>query len=669
MPDEEKELVKSTPKADSVEETDRVSDATEEAAFVDLDTSDEITEEEEELEIEQEEGEQASSAGAKYDVTTEAISGAQVVDDHAYVNINYYIQTIKEIRQGDNETTSRKTAGGTFSNQEALQQKYVDNLKQERESTFFLPTTEATQGLPENEESISDWYYQLDEYEQCYVQATAILHGAPAHEVSVKADSLYRRMREQAEQQEVVLQPLAQGATSQGMSQRCTSSYFDPSQQRKPGRELRERTHTLAQRVDGIERLFWQDVDTYGISNFGLRFLEFLAREFTSRGEHGQNFLKVIEEWATKVNYDYSQQAAHAYGVILWCQNVKQLRETAKSWAKEGGLAKQRQAAALLDGAYEIDLILDKKRAENIKTSPVLQQLSEWTVSIIKPKGRDEQLSISQTKIGCTAANTYGQIGKRSPEKALAGLEILLRLLDSQSTDNTNTIFAAGVSAYVTLIWSGHIRLVLKQLATNAELFSHQYKQPDKLSERTEYRRKREVYLNATFEAFFLTAGASISGIQEIGITFYGLNNPLLSQPQVPDPYGRDVLLAGLLLPNETKWRDQLMSLLCAVVIERKSGSAFTLMRQWADTVLKIKYSQDSNATQRYKLARQMLVNFMVDLGKRIEEWMRYRSKRRQASPQAFDAYKYKLEQWLKEGKSHRRPIGVLACDVLKQLN
>ena len=101
-------------------------------------------------------------------------------------------------------------------------------------------------------------------------------------------------------------------------------------------------------------------------------------------------------------------------------------------------------------------------------------------------------------------------IGKRLPEIALAGLQRLLQLPQIDSTDNTRSIFAAGVSTYVTLTWSGRVRDVLEHLAASAEQLSHTRNLPCKTEKRQEDRRQGELCLDATLEAFFLVAAASL---------------------------------------------------------------------------------------------------------------------------------------------------------------
>ena len=106
-------------------------------------------------------------------------------------------------------------------------------------------------------------------------------------------------------------------------------------------------------------------------------------------------------------------------------------------------------------------------------------------------------------------------IGKRLSEIALAGLQRLLRLPQIDSTDNTRSIFAAGVSTYVILTWSGRVRDVLAHLAASAEQLSLTRNLPRKTEKRREYRRQGELCLDATLEAFFLVAAASLTEMRD----------------------------------------------------------------------------------------------------------------------------------------------------------
>ncbi len=580
-----------------------------------------------------------------------------VVGDNQNVTLHDYRGVIqgKGIKQsGDSgDESSNNLSGGTS-------ELISKTLQFERQSTTFFgggETKDGTIKLPETEEEFSRWYYGLGEYEQFYVQTAAVLHGAPAHEVSKRADSFYKLIREEVEKRQSSLRSGFQQGDQREIQQKDSSRFADPLLRRTPSRELRLITHTITRREKGVERLYWRDVDQYGLSTFGVNLLAFLTTEFINRGEHGQISLKVLEDWSKESNSEVSWKAAHSYGVVLWCHNTDQLGSIAEEWAKVNSLRSRRRTAELLDGAFEIERVRGNDEFNDERTSfIVLRLLDDWVSRVHK------DFSKANTYLGCAVASTYGLIGRRSPEIALDGLERLLKLPQSRSTDETRSIFAAGVSTYVTLTWSGHIRYVLERLASSAERLSHQRDLPRNADERQQYRRQREVRLNATLEAFFLIAAASLTEILDNHTASYTLTEQLSPYPAIPDPYGRDVLLMGLLLASDI--RENIMTLLCAAIVEKKSKPAFEFLRYWAEVVLKMRKGWEGEAEEIYLSFRQ----FIVNLGKTVDTWCLDLEKQGLRSPQAVEVYKNRLEQWCIEGRYHSDPIGSLAQEILNQL-
>jgi hypothetical protein len=589
-----------------------------------------------------------------------------VVGDNQSVTFNDY----RGIVQGKiamppggsaDDGASNKTPGGTG-------ELISENLKFERQSTTFFTGSESKDGAtkpPGTEEEFSQWYYGLDEYEQYYVQTAAVLHGAPAHEVSKRADSFYKLIREQVERRESSLRAESQPGNQREAQQRDSSRFTDPLLRRIPSRELRLRTHTITRRVNGVERLYWRDVDQYGLSTFGLQLLDFLSTEFISRGEHGQISLDVLKQWSEESSNEVSWKAAHSYGVVLWCHDADLLGQIAENWAKVRSFRSRRRTAELLDGAYEIDRVKNEEKVDGERTpSIVLRLLDEWVDRVHADFSVENMNGATNVAInlGCAVASTYGLIGKRWPEIALNGLEHLLQFPQSESNDDTRIIFAAGVSSYVTLTWSGRIRIVLEHLAASAEQLSLRRSLPRKSEERQKYRRQREVRLNATFEAFFLIAAAALPEIRDNHTASYSLTEPLPPHPAIPDPDGRDVLLAGLLSAVDV--RESLTTLLCAAIVEKKSRPAFGLLRFWAEAVLELRGTQDREAEEIYLSFRQ----FIVNLGITVARWCLDLEQQGFRSPQAVDVYKNRLEQWCIEGRYLSAPIASLAQEVLNQL-
>lgn len=362
----------------------------------------------------------------------------------------------------------------------------------------------------------------------------------------------------------------------------------------------------------------------------------------------------------------------------MWCHDEDQLEKIAERWAKENS---PRRTAELLDGAYEIYRVKSVEKVGDVGTpSVVLDLLNNWVKRVHRALSTDEdEFSIEKDenqankdensieeaiKLGCAVASTYALIGKRYPDIALKGLERLLKLPLSNSTIDIDAIFAAGVSTYVILTWSGRVRDVLKHLAVSAEQLSHTRNLARKTESRQEYRRKREVYLDVILEAFFLVAAASLTEMRNSQSIQYNLREPLPPQPAIPDPVGRDALLAFLLIGTEVQCREYVMTLLCTAIVERKSKHAFGLLRYWAEIVLRIHSTQDKDAEATYVTFLQ----FIVNLGRTVGKWCLDLQEQGLLPPPAVETFKNRLEQWRIEGRFYSHPIGSLAQEVLSQL-
>ena len=69
--------------------------------------------------------------------------------------------------------------------------------------------------------------------------------------------------------------------------------------------------------------------------------------------------------------------------------------------------------------------------------------------------------------------------------------------------------------------------------------------------------------------------------------------------------------------------------------------------------------------TEKIDLSYQQ---FIVDLGKTVDQWCLDLEKQGLRSPQAMDVFKNRLEQWRLDAHYHSNPIGSFAQEVLKQL-
>lgn len=591
--------------------------------------------------------------GIKYRVDNQASSGSAVaaVGDNAQITINNYIHIIREARQWASKEDD--SDGEDLSNDKYELIRRVLTL--ERQSGVFpVHTVMANETIdaemPADEKKISDWYYKLDQYEQCYVQAVAILHGISASEVSRRADNLFMNIEAQKDRHNNSLLQTIQH------TEELSGSIYLPSSHTKPSRLLQARTHTFTQRIDGVERLFWIDVDIYGLSKFELRLLDFLAGEFMSKGVHGQDFLEVLRQWSQESEKEHSWRSARALGVFLWRQNVDELLHMASDWARKRSLRGWRRTAMLLEGAYEIDCLKFPEKEGDIKSKPVFQLLNGWA-----KRGKQDP-SMTDIYMKCAAANTYELIGKEKPTVAIRGLEQLISFTRIETAQDTNRLFAAIVSAYVSLSWSGHIHEILTYLASMAKEAILRHSSPIKLSERNLYRQQCEAKLDIALKAFFLVSADSCSESTTDDISAY--SNPIPSLPSFPDPLRRDIILAGLLAQNINGWSEQVTDLLCAAIMEKSRDNrsvAFDLIYKWAETLLRMQSEFDSGEKQLIKEFGQ----FMVNLNKTISEWYIDLNKRGRHSPPANKIYKKQLERWSRE----KFIIGPLAREVLRQLN
>ncbi len=572
---------------------------------------------------------------------------AGVGDKAQMHNYNYYIEIVvgaKQYALSDEEDDVTKDDAPS-----SVRDQIKRALTFERQSGTF-PVQKAELGdnrLPSTYEEISKWFYHLNEYEQCYVQAAALLHGATAHEVSKRADKLYLLGRIPHDD----LHSLEVRVPGPQLDEH--PSYI-PLHNR-PSKDLQTNTYTTTQRIGGAERLFWLDANQNGLSVFHLRFLDFLAQEYLSKGVHGQDFLNQIQRWAEEIHSDYSWYLARALGVLLWHQNTSELWRIAYYWAKVRGLSRWQRTAMLLDGAYEIDIIKYPEHENDIEASPTLQLLTGW---IERTK---RMSSLTDINLRSAAANTYALIGKRKIEIALRGLEQLLNIPvpDSGTMQNTNVLQAAVVTAYVTLSWSGYIHCILCYLASTAEQAILQHSLPNKMSQRNQYRMQCQLRLTTSLEAFFLIAADSFSSATTINITAY--REPLSNLSSLIPNKERDVLLAGVISPSGKLWHEEVIKLLSAAIIDRNNRSAaFDLLSRWANALANMKGATSSQGNQLIVSFKQ----FLVYLGQTIDRWCLDLKERGRRPPPASLVYRNRLEQWSKRNNVDE----ALIQEVLHQL-
>lgn len=596
------------------------------------------------------------AAGAKYQVANDGGTGGAfaVVGDYArMVNINYIVQVAREARQELEEKGSSDHLEDDF--QGDLYQLIGSALASTRQSELFPVQTSPGRrtgggGEPEstkalswwNEEEIAAWYYALQRYEQCYVQAVAIFHGAQASEVSRRADGLYLLFKIEQEQIVAPTRPAGQVPLPPSLHERASAVLY-------------KRTHTFTQRVDGVERLFWSDVDTYGQSIFGLRFLDFLARELLSKGEHGKTFLDHLERWSLEGQEECRLFAARALGIFLWRQDVATLRQKASKWARNRSLSGWRRTAMLLDGAYEIDC-LNQQGGESPAVSCVLALLQEWGA-------RGQNLSATSSSLAdvcvrCAAANTYELLGKHAPEIAMQGLEQLVHAL-SLETKSARLLVASVISAYVSLGWSGHLSAVLTYLARIAEQALLRPVRPATFRLRLTYQQQCEVKLDVSLNVFFFIAATSLAEATPVSSQTY--EQPLADPPVFPDPSGRNVILAGLVTSGSHGWFEQVVILVAAAIMEKKRryrSPAFDLMQEWVHALPHAENEREARSLQVFR-------QFLLKLDSTLEIWCCDLKKRAGVQTPAHLVYRKQLLRWARQ----KGPISALARDILTRLH
>jgi hypothetical protein len=499
--------------------------------------------------------------------------------------------------------------------------------------------------LPTTHDAFSTWFYDLDEYEQCYAQAAALLHGTAASDVSKYADDVYLLYR--------VQQNTAVSSSSEALLQEQHASLLSLHNRSK--RDLQTRTFTMTQRVDGAERLYWRDVQSDGSSSFHLQFLDFLAGEYQSKGLHGQEVLKQVGVWAQGSNVELFQCIVRALGVFLWHQNKNALWRQANEWAQKRSVISWQRTSILLDAAYEIDAMTYPEHENDHKTSPVLNILAEWV------KRTQKMESKAGVYRGCAAANTYALIGKRQQEVALSGLTQLLEISVEDLVEIEN-LQAAVVSAYFTLSWFGHIHHILCHLSALAEQSLLQQARPEKAHLRSLYRLQSQLCLKVSLDAFFFIALDALSSAPaQCAITY---QQPLSASPSLQERQQRDIILAGILTTDEicqSGWRQEAIQLLSVAIIERSSHiSAFDLLFRWTNALLQMK---DISSIQGNLLIASFQM-FLVDLGHMLHRKCLDLQRQNRPSP-AFQLYKNRLALWAQK----KDAFGKLFRQAASQLN
>lgn len=604
--------------------------------------------------------EEQESVSASYNATMEKASGLAIGPNPVSNIINNYRVNPDELRTMFKEvlglafeerglSKNEQRSSREDSTNDTVTTILRENLQYEKqyvasESEATTITLDSLAKLPASSEAIEDWYTSLNDYKQCFVQVAAVLHGAPLDDIISIVDKLYQPIREAAEERQA-----EQTAKETGQVQAAIS----PEALRRPSRrELLAHTLTTTRRVNGVNRLFWQDADKGEQYIFSLRILNFLAEETGFLVQ--SDFREQLLHWPELLAGECSWKSAHALGVILWSQSTDELWRQANRWANSTRPRDWRLVASLLNGAYEIDQLEHPQTANDTQKSPIFRLLNQWV---------ERAQANSNVRVGCSAAHAYSIIGKRRPDIALVGLDSLLRFPNDQSRSNWETmpldIFLVSVSNYLGLAWSGHIRKILAHLATHATALSFQHHRPSSIIQLPKYRLQRDINLAALNDIFFLIAASSLASSLAEPTISYDLTETLPENPSMPDTTGRDILLVGVLSVAETSWYECIMIILCSAIFHDKQGRAYWLMYEWAKIVASDTSTNAEELQDRY-------IQFLVNVGTTVAQWYHNMQTAKLGPPPVLEGFKYKLGLWKRQ--RYKQPTDALVQAVLSQL-
>jgi hypothetical protein len=499
-----------------------------------------------------------------------------------------------------------------------LEESLLDKKEQkEAEETRTTGTSGKGRQQLETLDDIADWYENLpDQYTQCLVQTIACLHGAQATDIARLMKTI----------QATIVQEQPDNDKTSGQSTRPPTD-----------RELYRLARIDRKRINGVLRLFWKDFDYAGQQRFTALVLRYLAEEMLFSG--GADLTGILKNWAEREPRDCAWRAARALGIILfWRSSTQDLWRLANEWANNTAMKDWRNAASLLSGAYNVEWIEDEQRASNPRLSDILRLLNQWV---------ERSQKLDGWRVGCAAAETYDLLNLHNPDIALDGLEKLLRFPTSGVSPDWESIstrlFTTSISNYVSGAWSGYIRNVLERLARHARMLVFQQQQFENITDELRYQGQCELHLEAVLTIFFLAAVFSFE--DDPGRANYTLTEALPAQPTLPDPQGRDILLAGILSAPEQRWRETIASLLCTAFFTQKEEQALYVMRQWINTIETITPS-DAEKRQSMQIAYQ---HFLVHLYHTIKVWENDPQRRGFGAIPASATFRYYLSSWLEE--------------------
>ncbi len=600
-------------------------------------------------------GDRNLGGGPKYDIENSGLIGEQYTGDghiHYHQHTTVVYNGVREATKGGSDVPE------DLGRQQDQENKKAPNHKNPLANRHTDNTPNAAPvPVPQTKEELANWYKNLSSYSQCFVQAMAIFEGATIPEIAFATNRFY--------------EPIAQEAKERAMKQPASVEILRKLEA-PDGIQFEDRLQQTYVKVDRSGQnsyLMWQDNDK-GLSSLRLHLLRFLAH---ASPWHDSDFLERLEAWTQSLDDEdeNSSRALWTQGVIWWSQDTNMLRRVADEYS-DG--EQWYRASYLLYGAYSSHRFENESEANDRHKSIILHHVYKWSQQARKK---------SNSTKGCAAALTYMLIGSHCLSIALNGLDHLLELPwdpskplhevekpdddDGEDEGDFADIYEGVVLSYYTLAYLGYTREILQHIAQRVEKDSHHRLALTsmKYDERKYHRGQRAIRLIASLDIFFRIAQESLKNMNYKPWVEYDLSSPLPERVYLDndDVHGREVILTGVL--NAT-WRSQVCTLLCGALMEENIGDfhtpALKLVREWADFVLKDQGPHPDKVRQSY-------VQFLVELGKTLQNWGRYWNDVGYHAPSATVVYKRRIQQWGRDAQPKKRAIArALADEVVLQL-
>lgn len=460
---------------------------------------------------------------------------------------------------------------------------------------------------PDTHEKIDTWFSELSEHQQSMVRATAIFHGAPARDITIAQQDLYRYTHHSSEND------------------------MRLDEQERAG-DMLNATYTKVEEVEGVQRIFWKDDDENGYSIFGLKVLRLIAGEIQgTAGIVGHDIVPLLETWtANTSDGEHAFRAARALGVIWWCNDQNRLRSTLGTWATDPNPQRQFAAACMIYGAYEIEHTQENiphLLGEQISPrTPIMEGLlRQWSTESLKPN--------ASAALANVVIAAYGLIGLVWPEVGLDGLDRLLGLTPRDTSVAVQSVPAVALIpaalAYAEVAWFGHTRNVIARLAMHTDRLIRIRKRGH-LDAASRYAQEwRAFALNNVFFIFFFPIIASsredtskdpheserAQSTMEAP-PHYG--SELTLPANLPIPYAEtlDTMLAGILAEEETVFRSDIVTLLASALYRQNLRQVSETLQVWGETILRQRYTDMAEVAH----LRMRYLDFLETLGKKTQE-------------------------------------------------